>query len=45
VVYFGDLIQDGSFDMFDAGGLEAASESEIIEWRDGNYRLTPPPKK
>ncbi|PHQ44217.1 hypothetical protein DJ68_19675 [Halorubrum sp. C3] len=45
VVYFGDLIQDGRFDVFDAGGLEAASESETIEWRDGDYRLTPPPRK
>ncbi|WP_394338331.1 hypothetical protein [Halorubrum trapanicum] len=44
-VYFGGLIQDGLFDMLDAGGPEAASESERIEWRGGNYRLTPPPKK
>ncbi|WP_267877937.1 hypothetical protein [Natrinema versiforme] len=25
VVYFGEVIQDGLFDMLDAGGLECAS--------------------
>ena len=39
VVYFGELIQDGLFDMLDAGGLEAASATSLALTDEGQERL------
>ena len=39
VVYFGELIQDGLFDMLDAGGLAAASATSLALTDEGQERL------
>ncbi|QAU11607.1 acetyl-CoA hydrolase [Halorubrum sp. BOL3-1] len=39
VVYFGELIQDGLFDMLDAGELEAASATSLALTDEGQERL------
>ncbi|MFW6317698.1 MAG: acetyl-CoA hydrolase/transferase C-terminal domain-containing protein [Halorubrum sp.] len=39
VFYFGELIQDGLFDMLDAGGLEAASATSLALTDEGQARL------
>jgi succinyl-CoA:acetate CoA-transferase len=39
VVYFGELIQDGLFDMIDAGRLESASATSLALTDEGQRRL------
>ncbi|MGB9986619.1 acetyl-CoA hydrolase/transferase C-terminal domain-containing protein [Salarchaeum japonicum] len=39
VVYFGELIQDGLFDMLDEGRLEAASATSLALTTEGQERL------
>jgi succinyl-CoA:acetate CoA-transferase len=39
VVYFGELIQDGLFDMLDAGRLESASATSLALTGEGQRRL------
>ncbi|OYR42730.1 acetyl-CoA hydrolase [Halorubrum sp. Ib24] len=39
VVYFGELIQDGLFDMLDEGGLAAASATSLALTDEGQARL------
>ncbi len=39
VVYFGELIQDGLFDMLDAGRLESASATSLALTAEGQERL------
>lgn len=39
VVYFGELIQDGLFDMLDAGRLECASATSLALTEEGQKRL------
>jgi len=39
VVYFGELIQDGLFDMLDAGRLESASATSLALTDEGQQRL------
>ena len=39
VVYFGELIQDGLFDMLDAGQLESASATSLALTDEGQQRL------
>lgn len=39
VVYFGELIQDGLFDMLDAEGLESASATALALTDEGQERL------
>ncbi|MFC7157216.1 acetyl-CoA hydrolase/transferase C-terminal domain-containing protein [Halomarina halobia] len=39
VVYFGELIQDGLFDMLDAGRLECASATSLALTTEGQERL------
>jgi succinyl-CoA:acetate CoA-transferase len=39
VVYFGELIQDGLFDMLDAGRLESASATSLALTDEGQRRL------
>ncbi|QDX41819.1 acetyl-CoA hydrolase [Salarchaeum sp. JOR-1] len=39
VVYFGELIQDGLFDMLDEGRLEAASATSLALTTEGQQRL------
>ena len=39
VVYFGELIQDGLFDMLDAGRLECASATSLVLTAEGQKRL------